>query len=307
MAIIIAGPTASGKTDLALELARIIGGEIISVDSRQVYRGLCAGTAKPPGVYAGGVYAVGGVAYHMVDFLPVDQNYNTGLFVEAAKKIEAEILARKKIPVFAGGTGMWLQAYFSGMDKLPQADTALRAKLSAMTKPRLHARLAEVDPESAAKIPPGNIHRVMRALEIFEITGTPASKLRTGKFNADLGDNFFVYLDWDKDELNKRIERRTNLIFDGMVEETRALLERGFTSETPALKSLGYPQIIDFINGKTARAAALERIIILTRQYAKRQRTWFARYKNKVVFNGADAAAEKIAAEYKKLSSNLVK
>ncbi|MDR0292457.1 MAG: tRNA (adenosine(37)-N6)-dimethylallyltransferase MiaA [Elusimicrobium sp.] len=300
MAIIIAGPTASGKTDLALDVARIIGGEIISVDSRQVYRGLLFGTAKPAGVYDGGVYTVGGVPYHMVDFLPPEQIYNTGLFVSAAKKIEAEILAKNKIPVFAGGTGMWLQAYFSGMDKLPEADPTLRAKFSAMTKAQLHQKLASVDIASAEAIPAGNIQRVMRALEIFELTGIPASTLRTGRFNANLGDNFFVYLDWEKDELNRRIETRTNLIFDGMVNETRALLLRGFTAETPALKSLGYPQIIDFIDGKITRAAAIEKIVILTRQYAKRQRTWFARYKNKIIFNGAQATAEKILGEYNK-------
>ncbi|MCL2888052.1 MAG: tRNA (adenosine(37)-N6)-dimethylallyltransferase MiaA [Elusimicrobia bacterium] len=299
MAIIIAGPTASGKTDLALELARVAGGEIISVDSRQVYRELSFGTAKPEGTYRGSIYTVKDIPYHMVNFLPPDQVYNTGLFVDAAKKIEADILARKKIPVFAGGTGMWLQAYFAGMDKLPPADAALRTKFSAMTKARLYQKLAEVDAESAAAIPPGNIQRVMRALEIFELTGTPASKLRTGKFNTDLGDNFFVYLDLEKDELNSRIEKRTNLIFDGMIDETHVLLRRGFTPETPALKSLGYPQVIDFINGKISRAAALGNIIILTRQYAKRQRTWFARYKNKIVFNGP-VSAERVWGDFLK-------
>ncbi|XRK15729.1 tRNA dimethylallyltransferase [Elusimicrobium posterum] len=244
--------------------------------------------------------------YHLVDYIEVDQIYNSSLFVKDAKAAEAKIRAAGRTPIFAGGTGMYLQAYFSGMDSLPQADGAIRAELAAYAekhgKAALHEQLTQVDPQSAAEIPAGNIHRVIRAIEIYRLTGKTASSQRTGKFNTQIAqDNFFIYLDWEKEALHKRIIQRTNNMFNGMCAETEALLKQGYTRETPALKSLGYAQIIDFIEGKLKREEALERIIILTRQYAKRQRTWFMRYAGIKVINAAAINPQAIADEIKKI------
>ena len=189
--------------------------------------------------------------------------------------------------IFAGGTGMYLHALFIGIDKLPPANDALRTELAAFAEQNgraaLHARLNEIDPLSAAQIPPQNIHRVIRALEICQLTGRPASQVKSGAFfQTQFPDDkvLFVYLNWDKELLNQRIAARTQAMLDPMVQETRALLARGFTPDCAGLKSLGYPEILQWINGLRTREETLEKIITRTRQYAKRQRTWFNRYKN---------------------------
>ncbi|MDR1684774.1 MAG: tRNA (adenosine(37)-N6)-dimethylallyltransferase MiaA [Elusimicrobiota bacterium] len=282
--IILAGPTASGKTEVALRLARLLGGEIISCDSRQIYKYLNAGTAAPEGAWEGGFYKVDGAIYHLVDFLDPAQSYDVSQFTEAAKEITA---AKPDAPfIFAGGTGMYIQSYFTGMDKLPRGDAGLRAELSFLVnqhgKEALHARLAAVDAQSAREIPAGNVQRVMRAMEIYLLTGRPASVLRTGKFSTDISPAkaCFVYLNWEKEALNKRIEERSAQILEPMIEETAALLARGYKEDAPGLKSLGYRQAVAVIKGQSGKKEALDSLITLTRRYAKRQRTWFARYRD---------------------------
>ena len=280
--IILCGPTASGKTELALALAKQLGGEIISADSRQVYKRLTIGTAKPQGTWQNGVYRVDGIAYHLVDFLDVTDTFNAGSFCTKAKKIATG--APHTPLIFAGGTGMYLHAYFVGMDDLPASTPTSRAAVETILaekgKEGLHARLQEIDPVSAANIPVGNVQRTMRAVELFLLTGKPASTLKSGKFFQlpEQEKGLFVYLDWQKDALQQRIEKRTAQIFDGMVQETRELLAANYAPDIPALKSLGYPQAVAFVQGELSRQEALTQIITLTRQYAKRQRTWFNRY-----------------------------
>ena len=282
--IVICGPTASGKTELALELARQTGGVIISADSRQVYKHLTIGTAKPQGAWENGVYRVNGVAYHLVDFLDVTDTFNAGAFCARAREIANQ---HPNTPlIFAGGTGMYLHAYFVGMDELPPGTPTSRAEVEKILreegKEGLHAHLQKIDPASAAQIPVGNVQRTMRALELYLLTGRPASTLKSGHFFKlpDEKQVHFVYLAWDKDALRRRIQTRTEQMFKGMCEETRALLTAGFAPDVPALKSLGYPQAVEFLQGKLSRTAAVERITTLTCQYAKRQRTWFNRYTN---------------------------
>ena len=282
--IVLCGPTASGKTELALELARQTGGMIVSADSRQVYMRLTAGTAKPRGQWRNGYYQVEGVPYCLVDFLPVTETFNAGAFSRHAAEIAAQHPDRQLI--FAGGTGMYLHAYFVGMDELPASTPKTREYLSALLKEKgkqgLHAELEKKDPASTAQIPAGNVQRTMRALELFLLTGRPASELKSGHFFKlpDPKTSFWVCLDWEKEILNERIARRTESIFDPMCQETRQLLQEGFAADIPALKSLGYPQAVQYLSGRISRQAAIEQIALLTRQYAKRQRTWFNRYTN---------------------------
>ncbi len=285
--IVICGPTASGKTELALALAKRTDGIIISADSRQVYTHLTAGTAKPQGVWQNGAYWVEGIPYHLVDFLNVTDTFNAGAFVARALEITAQYPGRQII--FAGGTGMYLHAYFVGMDTLPASTPQTRELLTRLLqkegKEGLHARLAEKDPSSAAAIPAGNVQRTMRALELCLLTGKPASQLRTGVFHTlpNPAQSAFVYLNWDRTALNARIQTRTEAIFDPMCQETQALLNQGTPADVPALKSLGYPQAVAYLQGQLTRTQAIEQIAQLTRQYAKRQRTWFNRYTQALV------------------------
>ena len=280
--IVLCGPTASGKTELALELARQTGGVIISADSRQVYKRLTAGTAKPQGVYQNGVYTVGGVPYYLVDFLEVTDTFDSGSFCTRAREIAQ---AHPHTPlIFAGGTGMYLHAYFVGMDDLPPSTAQTRAQLTQIVqekgKEELHRLLAEKDPVSAQKIPPGNVQRTMRALEIYLLTGRAASTLKSGRFFRlpDATKSHWVILDWEKELLNARIEKRTEQIFNPMCAETERVLAEGFAQKVPALKSLGYPQVLAYLEGTLPRERAVAEIALKTRQYAKRQRTWFNRY-----------------------------
>lgn len=280
--IVLCGPTASGKTELALALARQMRGIILSADSRQVYKRLTIGTAKPQGVWQNGAYTVDGVPYCLVDFLDVTDTFNAGAFKAKAQEIRKQFPGRQLI--FAGGTGMYLHAFFVGMDELPQSTPQTREVLQNLLAERgkegLHAALQEKDPVSAAAIPAGNVQRTMRALELYLLTGKPASTLKSGNFfklpNPDT--SLWVCLDWEKEALHARINRRTEQIFDGMAGEARTLLTEGYAEDTPALKSLGYPQAVAFLKGELTRKDAVERVATLTRQYAKRQRTWFNRY-----------------------------
>ncbi len=282
--IVLCGPTASGKTELALELARQTRGIIISADSRQVYKHLTIGTAKPQGKWQNGQYLVDEIPYHLVDFLDVTRSFNAGAFTTQVREIATKYPNSPLI--FAGGTGMYLHAYFVGMDHLPPSTPQSRAQVEELFnqkgKEGLHQLLQEKDPISAEQIPVGNIQRTMRALELFLLTGKPASALKSGQFFQlpDSQQSHWVYLAWDKEALNTRIETRTAQIFEGMCEETSHLLAAGYAPDTCALKSLGYPQVIQFIKNEISRQEALDKIIILTRQYAKRQRTWFNRYTN---------------------------
>ncbi|MDO5765328.1 MAG: tRNA (adenosine(37)-N6)-dimethylallyltransferase MiaA [Elusimicrobiales bacterium] len=309
--IVLCGPTASGKTELALELARQTNGIILSADSRQVYKRLTVGTAKPAGTWQNGAYRVNGVPYHLVDFLDVTDTFNAGAFKALAGEIIQNNPGRQII--FAGGTGMYLHAFFVGMDELPQSTQETRETLQKLLAERgkegLHVALKEKDPASAAAIPVGNVQRTMRALELCLLTGKPASELKSGNFFKlpDENASQWVYLDWAKEALHARINLRTDQIFDGMAEEARTLLTEGYAEDTPALKSLGYPQAIAFLKGELARKDAVDRVATLTRQYAKRQRTWFNRYTNALSIaleHPTDFDAKKIARDILSRASN---
>jgi len=291
--ITLMGANASGKTEIALELARRLGGEIISADSKQTYKFMEAGTAKPRGTWtetpAGPVYQVEGVPYHLVDTLDPRASYDVGTFVKEAKKLMPVIWARGKVPIMAGGTGMYIQAFWNGLDDLPPADPAMREQLAALAaaagKEALHAQLAAIDPEAALKIPPGNIQRVMRAIEITRLAGRPVSQIWSGKFFNALPahDGKFIFIKWQKDLLAERVKRRTVTRFDDWAQETRELLQKGYAEDCPGLKTLGYPQMMDYLAGRLSKPDAIRAITAASMAYAKRQNTWFARYRNAVL------------------------
>jgi len=302
--IIISGPTAVGKTAVALHLAQKINYSIISVDSRQIYKGLNVGTAAPLGKWENGKYLVEGVPYYLVDFLNIDEVFDVSRFISMASEI---VQKENNKVIFVGGSGMYLQNYFCGLDNLPKADLVLRARLAREAdmygREFLHKRLQEIDPQSAKEIPYQNIHRLIRALEIYELTGKPPSVLKSGKLKQEITKDkaHFFYLDMPKEKLLERIVLRTEQIFKPMVKEAETALNSGFTEVSSGLKSLGYPQAISYLKGEISEEQAKEQITILTRQYAKRQRTWFGRYQEKQTINCAGKTEEDITKEILKL------
>jgi tRNA dimethylallyltransferase len=281
--IAVVGPTASGKTEWGLALAKEHNGEIVSVDSRQVYRHLRVGTAKPAGGWEAGVYRVRGIPYHLVDIWEPDQPFTPADFIRHAGKAIEAIEKRGKRPILVGGTGMYLKALLEGLAPLPPADPAVRKELRAFAdrhgRAELHAELARVDPEAARRIPANNIQRVLRALEVHRLTGKPISRWHQdhqADRTPDAPHWEILGVDRPREELHHRIaDRCREMLEGGLIEETQAVLKRGVAAQAPGLTGLGYPRVIEFLEGKITKEALLNLLMRDTRQYAKRQMTWF--------------------------------
>ena len=272
--VVVVGPTASGKTTLALALARALGGEIVSADSQQIYRLLELGTAKPTAEQRASV------PHHLVDFLDPVETLSAGEFARRADEAIADIHGRGLVPVVAGGTGLWVRALLLGIVESPPPDLSLRARLEQQAaqqgREAVHARLAALDPETAVAIPPRNLVRVIRALELHALTGELPSALRARHGFGRLRYRARVLgLSPSREELYRRIDQRTRAMFAaGLVEEVRGLVARGLR-EAPALRALGYPQALEALEGRLPLEAAIAATAQATRHYAKRQLTWF--------------------------------
>jgi tRNA dimethylallyltransferase len=273
-AFALLGPTASGKSALALQLAAMHPLEIVSVDSAQVYRGMDVGTAKPTAAERSRV------PHHLIDIADPDARYSTGQFRADAIRVVLDILQRKKLPLLVGGTMLYYRSLVAGLDELPPADFALRAAIDANAAqrgwPALHAELAEVDPQAAQRIMPNDAQRIQRALEVFRITGKPISALR-GKAGGDLP--FLLKacsLIPERSELHKRIETRFDaMLRQGLIDEIRELRRRyPLTADMPSMRAVGYRQAWSFLEGQISAAAMREQAIAASRQLAKRQLTW---------------------------------
>ncbi len=277
--IAVVGPTASGKTELALALARRIDGEILSVDRGQLYRRLDAGTAKPKGDWVDGVYRVEGIPYHLVDLLDPSETSNAGSYARRARSVLEDIRKRGKRPIFAGGTGLYLRAIIDGLDDLPQGDPKIRRRLTERIEKEgnecLHAELQINDPEAARRIPPGNTQRLLRALEVIEITGGKISELWSRKKSEPSIPVHYIGPDWSVENLKGRIRRRAESMFPAMIEEVTQLVPQAFTGEEPGFLCLGYPQALATADRRLSREEGLKIMISQTYAYAKRQRTWF--------------------------------
>jgi tRNA dimethylallyltransferase len=276
-ALYIAGPTAVGKSAVALALAEKIGGEIISVDSMQVYRGLDLGTAKPsPAERAR-------VRHHLIDVCDLRAAFDAAKFVRLAEAAAAEIRARDKIPVFCGGTGLYFQAFLEGLGAAPPADEQLRAEIEAAPLEKLLAELRERDPATFEKIDRQNPRRVVRALEVIRLTGKPFSGQRADWESPVQGPKSKVIFAFTRSaaDLHRRINVRVDEMFArGLVDETRELLKRGLAENKTALQAIGYRQVVEHLRGARGLAETIELVKIRTRQFAKRQLTWFRRHGN---------------------------
>jgi len=344
----IVGPTASGKTDYALRLAKDRNAELISVDSRQVYKKLSIGTAKPNGTWMADfgwrisdlrnkntgenkttnssyrtsdsssidttnpqseirnpkLFVVDSVPYHLLDIWDPAEPFTAADFVRLAMQAIHDIQSRGKEPILVGGTGLYLKALQEGLAPLPPADQALRQELKLCAEKEgresLHRELLKIDSEAAEAIPANNIHRVIRALEVYKLTGKPISQWhrehqkrreeggmeRQGekspmspvsrKSSQSPFEISAVGLDVPVEQLHQRIAARCHWMWDnGLIEETQSLLDQGYSGNCPALSGLGYPRILSYLRKEFSREEAIRLMIQDTRQYAKRQRTWF--------------------------------
>ena len=280
-AIAVMGPTASGKTAFAIELARRHGGEIVSVDSALVYQGLDIGAAKPDAAERAGV------PHHLLDMRQPWQPYSAAEFAVDARAAIEGILARGKLPVLAGGTGLYFRALLEGLAPMPEADPALRAALAAEAVQRgwaaLHADLSRVDPAAAARIGPGDAQRIQRALEVFALSGRPISAWQRDRPPPRLPLRVLklVLAPGERATLHARIARRFDAMLQaGFLDEVRGLRAlpqlRGHPAplDLPALRAVGYRQAWEHLDGASSAAEFRDRAIFATRQLAKRQLTW---------------------------------
>jgi tRNA dimethylallyltransferase len=302
--ICLAGATATGKSEIALALAERVGGEIISVDSMQVWRGLDIGTAKP------GPAERRRVPHHLIDVAGLDENFDAARFARLAREATQDILARGRVPILCGGTGLYFKAFLEGLGEAPAADATLRVELEATPLPELLRELEQRDPATFAEIDRQNPRRVIRAMEVIRLTGKSFSSQRADwsvppnsdpltpslsppggervSEGQERGNNWplqpstFFGIVREPEDLHARINARVDLMFQrGLVEETRELLKHGLTGNRTAMQAIGYRQVVERLRGEPRKlsglAETIELVKIRTRQFAKRQMTWFRR------------------------------
>ena len=283
------GPTASGKTDVAVELCARYPFDLISVDSALVYRGMDIGTAKPD------AETLRKAPHRLVDILQPEERYSAGDFVRDAQREMQAVFAAGRIPLLTGGTMMYFRALTGGMAELPAADQVVRDSIDAEAEvhgwPAVHARLHEVDPESAARINANDSQRIQRALEVFEISGRPLTEWQQSSSSgiAASGSEFVkIALQIpERTVLHERIEQRLEIMFDsGFVDEMAQLMRRpGLTRDLPSMRSVGYRQVWAHLAGESTLEEARYRALVATRQLAKRQITWLRSESDLFSFN----------------------
>jgi len=273
--VVICGPTAAGKTALALKLGKRFDVEVISADSRQIYRGMDIGTAKPT------PDELSRLRHHLVDVVDPAEQFTAADFVEQGRWLALDILKRRRLPFVVGGTGLYIRALTDGLVAVPGGDEALRRRFHQLEQEQgegaLYRLLQERDPGMAARIHPRNQVRIVRALEVLELTGERLSALQAAHAFADRPfATLKIGLAPDRDELFRRIDRRAELMLEsGLIEETRHLLAKGYSPRLKSLQTIGYRECIQYLQGEISLDETLSLIQRATRHYAKRQLTWF--------------------------------
>jgi tRNA dimethylallyltransferase len=277
--ILLAGPTAVGKSEVALMLAEKIGGEIVSIDSMQVYRGLDIGTAKPT------QKECARVRHHLIDVVDLTETFDAAQFLRLAREAVADIQARGNVPILCGGTGLYFKAFLDGLGEAPKGDPALRSELEATPMPELLAELAAKDPVTYEMIDRENPRRVRRALEVTRLTGKSYSQQRANWPGSAAGrsaaaeKHLFIGFTRSSADLQQRINSRVEKMFQqGLVTETEQLLKHGLAGNQTAMQALGYRQVVEHLRDMRSLAETIELVKIRTRQFAKRQMSWFKKY-----------------------------
>ncbi len=279
LALAITGPTASGKTALSIKIAEALGGEIISCDSMQIYKGMDIGTAKAT------AEEQARVPHHLIDFLSPTENYSAELYRAQATQAARDITAGGKLPIFVGGTGLYIDTVMRGCAvEAPESCPEYRQRILSQVKNEedisaLWERLFAVDPRSAEKIHKNNIKRVIRALEIYDATGIPKSQLdeRSREYSPDIRVGMITLDFHNRDNLYKRVDSRVEIMMaDGLLDEVRALYGAGLLADgTTASQAIGYKEFLAYLKGECELSEAVEALKLSSRRYAKRQLTWF--------------------------------
>lgn len=289
--VAVGGPTASGKTAFSVQLAKRLGGEIVCADSMQIYKGLDVGTAKAT------KEEMQGVPHHLMDFLPPEETFSVADFVEAANREVKAVAARGKLPILVGGTGLYIESFLNGVRFAEQkADPALREKLEreavALGPEAMHQKLAAVDLDYAATVHPNNVGRVVRALELYYATGKTMSRQRAESLPATppFDSLVFCLAPADRAQLYRRIDLRADRMLEaGILEEAKLVFENRDRYRTAA-QAIGYKEFFPYFEGTAELAACADRLKQASRNYAKRQLTWFRRMKNVVWLDPGDGS-----------------
>ena len=285
--LVILGPTCVGKTQVSLKLADILKGEIVSFDSRQVYKFMDIGTAKPTKKEREKI------PHHLIDLVSPDEKFTAADYGKKAREIIHQIIKRNKQPIAVGGSGLYLEALIKGFFQGPKADEKIRKRLEREAQefgePHLFSRLKEVDPQASERIHPNDLVRIIRALEVYELTGKPISTWqREGDYEPFPMQFVKIGLNLKREKIYQRINQRTEeMISEGLLDEVRMLKKKGFTPELRALKTVGYRELFAYLERKLDLSAAIEKIRLNTRHYAKRQLTWFRKDKE-IIWMDAD-------------------
>ena len=278
--IVVAGPTASGKTRLAIDIAKSVNGEIVNADSMQIYKYMNIGSAKPT------LEEQSEAKHHLIDFLEPDEEFSVADYTELAHKVIAEIASRGKIPIMCGGTGLYINSVVNDITFGEiETDYKLREELNELAKQHgsqyLLDILKEFDPVSAQRLHPGNLRRIVRAIEFYRTTGIPISEHQEmTKQKESRYEPLMLCVKWDREVLYDRINKRVDIMMnDGLLDEVKQLMEMGYTKELNSMKGIGYKEIIDYFEGTMSLEDTVNLIKQSSRRYAKRQLTWFRRDK----------------------------
>lgn len=276
--IVVAGPTASGKTRLAIDIAKKVNGEIIGADSMQIYKYMNIGTAKPT------EEELSEARHHLIDFLEPDADFSVADYVPLAHKTIAETAKRGHIPILCGGTGLYINSVVNDIDFGENgSDPRLREELNRLARERggeyLLETLNEFDPVSAQRLHPNNMRRIIRAIEFYRVTGTTiSSHQEMTRLKQSRYEPLMLFIDTERSVLYERINRRVDLMAEeGLFDEVRSLTEMGFTRDLNSMKGIGYKEVLDYFDGIFSKAETIELIKQNSRRYAKRQLTWFRR------------------------------
>lgn len=275
--VVIVGPTASGKSGVAMELADRFHGEIVNADSMQVYRYMDIGTAKPSNEDRERI------PHHLIDIRNPDEAFDAARYLDEASKVIEDVVCRGQLPIVVGGTGLYIKALTEGIFEAPEVDKELRERLNReaddLGLPSLYKKLMEVDSEAAVKIGPHNTHRIIRALEVYYLTGMPISKYQKEHAFSDMRyDSFKIGLNMEREILYKNIDSRVDsMIKAGFVDEVIRIIDMGYGPDAKGMQGIGYSHICRYIKGEYTLPDCINLIKRDTRHYAKRQLTWFRR------------------------------